>query len=771
MLRFIQRNQITSNIQLHESKLINQLLLSRGFQSAAEADAFLRPSLDSLHDPFLFRDMRIAVDIIQTAIRNQEKIAVFGDYDCDGVCASTILSKAIQMAGGIVHYTVPSREDGYGLNNAAIYQLSEEYRVLITVDLGIRNAAEIELAKSLGLKVIVSDHHQLPDHLPKADAILHPMLKPYPFPSLCGAGVAFKIACALLGERAFELLEFAAIATVGDIVPLLDENRILVRYGFERIKNTSNLGLKILNNLARLDEVKELDSGHIAFRIVPRINAAGRMATAKIAVDLFLSSSMEEAQKLAQELESLNQQRKEMEGDILKSALQQVEAMDFSKNKFIVVSGEGWHHGIIGLVAGKLCERYHLPVAAFTVGAQTATASLRSIPGINIYYYLKQCEDLFLKWGGHEQAAGLTLSKENIVAFTQRMNARIIEEVPSSVFVPQQIYDTEITLEEVTLANIEALALFHPTGEANPAPLFLSKGLNLLSAKPVGSPAEHLKLSVEQNEQKRDGIAFGMGNLYSSLSHAVDCIYSIEKNTFMGQSRPQLMVKAVQSTLEAEIEKIKALQEDVLNARRIHFLTSALLKYRSLHNNFTCESNFDANNIYGNLIISYNKNNAIDFYQKNIALFDFCLFAPNSSNGQNCVVLAPDFESIPPKYSHIVFLDGIYCREQMDYVKTYFAEAEISVAQAVHTTAVNALYGGLDRYRMLYRELLKPQSFSAFQLSRTTELSEEAIHYALFVFENLGLLQYDYKYQRVQLASNPQKCDIESNILVKILLR
>lgn len=770
MLQFQKRNETIISKQVHPQAFLNTLLLSRGIDSVEEVERFFHPKLSDLLDPFLFRDMRIAVNILQNAIAKKQKIAVFGDYDCDGVCASTILCKAIKVAGGKVFYTVPSREEGYGLNKAAILALSKEYSVLVTVDLGISNLDEIAYAKSLGLKVIVSDHHQLPDTLPSADAIIHPHLEPYPFPFLCGGAVAFKIALALIGERAFDFLDFAAISTVGDIVALKGENRVIVRHGLERIKQTKNLGLRILCNLAGLDKNPQISSEDVAFRIVPRINAAGRIDSAKIAIDLFQTEEEKDAQELAERLEAFNQSRKQLETQILEEALAQVEQLDFSKQKFIVVQGEAWHHGVIGLVAGKICERYHLPVAAFTVDEEKATASVRSIPGVNVYYFLKKCSDLFSKWGGHEQAAGLTLKKENLSIFTERINEYIQCEVPSTSFISKQVYDSEIQLSEVTLENIEILELFQPCGEGNPAPLFLAKGVEVCSARAVGSNASHLKIAFQEEESIRDGIAFGKGNLYSSLGSNMDCVFSIERNIFLGQTKAQLMIRALKNTFQGEVEKIKAISSDILDSSAMEFYCNALEKYKKNTVDFVASVDFVKRDIYGTLVLSYNKDNALAFYEECVDQFDIFLHSPEEKNGQNAIVLAPNWETIPQKYTNILLLDGAFCEEQIAFVQEIFPNARVSLAKNNQISLEkNLLYTNLEEYREIYKALYKHNNFVLNEICASLHLKRETILYAIFVFQSVGLLEFKPFTQRITLVKNPPKSDIENCLLVKLL--
>ena len=419
MLQFRQ-NGVSGGERLGEYEpWLSDLLRSRGINTPEKAEAFLHPSLSRLHDPMAMQDMDKALRLIREAVDREEGIQVYGDYDCDGVCAASIMWETLtEYAASVgkapkIEWRIPSRHgEGYGLNCAAVREIAREHRLLITVDCGITNHEEVRLAQLLGMRVIVTDHHQLAETPSPADAALNPLLGSYPFRRLCGAGVALKVCQALLGMEALRRrLDLAALATVADLVLLADENRAIVSEGISAILNTDRPGLRALLLLAGIGE--KLTSTDIAFRLAPRINAGGRMEEADQCVRLLLSRDQAEAEQIARHLEENNAARKSEQNRITAEAEDLMRTqVCFRQDLAVVVMGEGWNSGIIGLAAGNLCEKYHFPTIVLSNQNGTATGSCRSIPGVDIHKLLSRCSDLFLRFGGHEQAAGLTMQAE-----------------------------------------------------------------------------------------------------------------------------------------------------------------------------------------------------------------------------------------------------------------------------------------------------------------------------------------------------------------------
>lgn len=548
MLRLIPRLKDDMPTPLLEAGLPVQLarvLWARGVTTPQEAEAFLSPQVSGLHDPYLLHDMQPAVDRIRAALAGGEHITVYGDYDVDGVCASAILVEALRAQGGQVDWYIPSRhKEGYGLNMEAVQALAETASLLITVDCGITSIEEAQEAERLGLDLIITDHHEPPEQLPRALAVVDPLLGEYPFRRLCGAGVAFKLVWALFGQEAVkDLWELAALATVADLVPLLGENRIIVHHGLACIQKTRRAGLKALMAVAGL-EGRTITAGHLGFQIGPRINAGGRLNEASRNVDLLLTKDAHAAEAIARDLNSENSERQRMEMAILKEAEQWVPGnIDFLKDRAMVVVGKGWNTGVVGLVASRLVERYAWPAIVLSENEDgTATGSARSVPGVNIHAALTMCSDLFLRFGGHAQAAGMTLEAEKIPVLRERLNAAIAEVAEPDAYVPAASYDLDITLGEVSIPLIEQLDRLAPTGFGNPSPVFRLSGAHVLEARGVGSDGKHLKLRLEQEGAALDGIAFGLGAMRAGLPEQVDALFSPSINEYMGRRSAQCEV-------------------------------------------------------------------------------------------------------------------------------------------------------------------------------------------------------------------------------------
>ncbi len=539
------------------------LLRSRGIDTEEQACRFLSPSLSGLYDPYLFPDMEKAVGLIRAAISRNEKILIWGDYDADGVCASAILTETLREEGANADYRIPARHtEGYGLNPDGIREIAEQYQLLITVDCGISNEQEILLARKLGMTVIVSDHHEIPETPCPADAVLNPMLGGYPFPRLCGAGVALKICQALQGMAGVEKrLELAALATVADIVPLTDENRIIVREGLSRMEHTVRPGLRALMNTAGVRF--PLKSDDFGFRLGPRINAAGRLADAGQAVRLLITQDSAEADSIAAWLEENNRSRQALEREITEQAIQFVrENADPKHDRILVVEGESWNKGLIGLAAGKLCSRYYLPVIVLSREGDTAVGSCRSIPGVHIFRLLSRCSDLLIRFGGHEQAAGLTVSAENIPELRRRLDALVREAYGDSCFIPVEEYDLELPLSQITPETVSWLDQLEPTGCGNPPPVFLLTDASLQEARRVGRIEQvHLKLTLMKDREIRAGIAFFMGDLADCGLRRIDALYCPEMNAYNGQVTVQLRMKCLRPSQEADRSFLALLQE------------------------------------------------------------------------------------------------------------------------------------------------------------------------------------------------------------------
>lgn len=529
------------------------LLMQRGVDTGEKVHAFLHPSLNQLHDPFLMQGMDKAVSLIRGAVLRKDPVVVYGDYDVDGVCAASMMLLMLRSMGIQADYYIPSRHDeGYGLNEQAVRTLAKDYHLLLTVDCGITSVKEVSLAKELGMRVIVTDHHQLGPELPAADAVLNPLMGVYPFRRLCGAGVALKLIQALGGrDEAAEYLDMAALATIADIVPLTEENRAIAALGLGSLADTKRPGLKALMDAAGMDvkDGKAVKAGQVAFQMAPRLNAGGRLKSASLGVELMLATDSNKAMELAETLNGENANRQKLEAEIFQQALAQVEAeTDFLEDRILIAVGEGWNHGVIGLAASRLTERYHYPSIVLSRTGEECVGSVRSIPGVNIHEMLSACGDLFLRFGGHEQAAGLTMNSSNVTEMKRRLSKAIREKCCPEVYIPVREYDLALPLDQVTEGMAQMIQALQPTGFGNPDPVFLLESAQVQDMRPVGREGAHLKCSLYQEGTLRSAIAFQMGKMAQTMPRLVDVLFSPELNEWNGSITVQCNIKAIRSS-------------------------------------------------------------------------------------------------------------------------------------------------------------------------------------------------------------------------------
>lgn len=470
------------------SPLFIRLLESRGFSDSLLIEKFLFAGLDQLEDPLKMKGMREAVERLRKAVTNKEKILVHGDYDVDGVTATAVLAKTLQILKADYFTFVPERaRDGYGISEDAIRKFhTQGVSILMTADCGIAAHDEIQVARSLGMDVIVIDHHRIPAQgLPQATIILNPQQEDcgYPSQDLSAAGLAFKLAQALIGNQALNFLDLAALSTVADIAPLRDENRIIVRYGLKQLADNPNFGLQALIKSAGIRS-KQLNTGHLGFMLGPRINACGRMSTPEIALRLLVSENLREAESLASVLEEENKLRQKEERQIVKDAIEEAErTAHFNRDRVVVVGKQGWHQGVVGIVASRLVERFSRPALVIGFDASGGKGSGRSVKGFNLFQALESCRDLLQEFGGHEQAVGLSMAYENLPLLRKKIN-EYAQAVPADIFVRQVRSDLKISLQDLNTHFMEELQWLEPHGAGNPRPVFETQNL-LIRTKPV----------------------------------------------------------------------------------------------------------------------------------------------------------------------------------------------------------------------------------------------------------------------------------------------
>ena len=523
--------------------ILARILYARHIDSPASIHQYLAPPEAPSSDPLMLPDMPLAVERIEAALAADEQIVVYGDFDADGMCATALLVSALRRRGARVKAYIPDRfDEGYGLNAAAVESIyAEGARLLITVDCGIRSYTEVALARAIGLEVIITDHHSVPDALPPANAVVDPKRPDsrYPFSELSGTGVAYALAQTLLGSAAEEYLDLVAVATVADIVPLCDENRALVRVGLERLRHQPRPGLAALMQAAGV-VAEQARSSDVAFRLAPRLNAAGRLANARLGYDLLASETIDEARPLAAELDALNQKRQELLEQQCHQARQLLAPQP--DDLCLFVAAEGLHQGLVGLIASRLCEEHYRPAFVMTASDGAYTGSARSIEGFHVTRALEGCADLLLRFGGHEAAAGFTLPVDNYDVFASRLLAQAADALSDQDLVPSRRVDAIVSLGELSVQTPLALDALGPFGEGHPEPLLASRGVVIREVRRMGRDGRHLRLRVSSDNGSIKCVGWGMGALGEQYAagQCVDLLYSPEVDTYNGNASLQL---------------------------------------------------------------------------------------------------------------------------------------------------------------------------------------------------------------------------------------
>ena len=537
-------------------ELLATVLVNRGIVDDEEIRVFLNPTRSDFHDPYLMPDMEIAVERIIKAIDNQEKVIIYGDYDVDGITSITVLKKFLKTCGLEADYYIPNRlSEGYGLNKAAIDYIKEkEYTLIITVDCGISGIEEIEYANSLGIETIVTDHHEPMELLPPAVAIVDLKRKDndtYPFKSLAGCGVVFKLTQALgmrlgIDEKEYlKYLDIVCVGTISDIVPLVDENRVIAKLGLKLVEVTRNPGLKALLNASGS---KVVNSNTISFGIAPRINACGRMGYEEEALKLFLTENLVQASEITERLNKYNRDRQEIEKNIYDEAIKMMEKED-SNAQSIVLGSNNWHHGVIGIVSSKITEMYFKPSILICFEGEDGKGSGRSIPGFDLHEALAETAKYLEKYGGHEMAVGLSLKKNNFNRFKEAFE-KYVEEKDITGIVPIIEIDKQISLKDIDSNIVKQLDLLEPFGEANRRPIFVYKNLKIDSIRAL-SDGKHLKMTLKDGNTIVNAIGFNMGQLSKEymIGDRIDVVGTLEINAYNGREMVQINVKDIMKSL------------------------------------------------------------------------------------------------------------------------------------------------------------------------------------------------------------------------------
>lgn len=763
MLRLIPKNQQKRQIPPELASLglperLLELLLDREIDTPEKIERYLHPKREDLVDPMLMQDMDKAVNVIRDAIEKHEEITVFGDYDVDGVTATAILLTYLRKQGAQVGFYIPDRHgEGYGLNIAAIEQIATHSKLLITVDCGITCAAEVARAKELGMRVIVTDHHQLGPQIPECEAVLNPLLGHYPFRRLCGAGVAFKLVQAMGGTEAIEpLWELAALATIADIVPLMDENRVIVYYGLAAMAATQRPGLIALMESAGVD-LQKVSSSDVAFRMAPRINAGGRLALASRGVQLLTTRRMDTAREIAEELNQDNIRRRELEIEIFQQADEMTrQQIDFMNERAIVVCGEGWNPGVIGLAASRLVEKYKWPTILLSRDGDICVGSARSIPGVNIHEAMSTCRDLFIRFGGHAQAAGLTIEAKNVPEFKRRLSEAIREQAAPEAFIPTEEYDLELELSEMTEAFVDAFSAMQPTGFGNPAPVFCVRGVHTTDVRTIGKDGAHLRMRLAQGSDMRSAIGFRMGDRAANLPEVIEAIITLSINVWQDKRSVQCELRQMQAYMpgKAFIAECQRQSEKISNA----MLSTLCLPDQKAENieRMTLEqaktvlaSEFEKG--YQGILIGVHTLAALKLLNVHLAVMhaqlDYVLEKTEDIRGFNTLVMVPDWANIAFSPRLIVAMDGMLSDGERVLVKEKFPKArviEVTDMRTQSSSAARRLLPDDSSLRQLYRALRQREKTDCTMnvLSAATGLEEDMIRCGMRIMQQLGLIEY-----------------------------
>ncbi|MGX6977849.1 single-stranded-DNA-specific exonuclease RecJ [Vagococcus elongatus] len=543
VVNWLEKNNISS--------FLGELLAKRNITTEEQLAGFFNPSLEELHDPFLLFDMEKAIERLRGGIASGEKIVIYGDYDADGITSVTVLKEAIELVGGEVTVYLPNRfTDGYGPNLDVYKHLIEEgAELIVTVDNGVTGHDAVDYANAMGVDVIITDHHELPDSLPEAYAVIHPRHPKgkYPFGELAGVGVAFKVASALLEEVPEELLDLVAIGTIADLVSLTGENRVLVKLGIEYMGQTHRLGIQALCQVAGID-ISSVSSQTIGFGIGPRLNAIGRLGDATPGVQLLSTFDQKEAEDIAQDIQKKNEQRQKIVADIKKEAMAMVK--DSEPKNIYILAKEGWHEGVLGIVASHIVQATNRPAIILSIDSSTGIAkgSGRSIEAINLFELLQNVEEHLEKFGGHHMAAGLSLQTTHLEQVRQLLNERIFNmAIDFSIGSPLPVEDS-LSINNISESLIEDLQLLEPFGTDNPSPYFLFKDVGIKETRKIGADKKHLKLVLESSGQTLDTIGFGFGDEADEFETAeeLSVVGTIGLNVWNGIKKPQLLLKDFQ---------------------------------------------------------------------------------------------------------------------------------------------------------------------------------------------------------------------------------
>ena len=759
--------------------IVMRALRARGIVTEEERRRFMYPDLSMLRDPFGLPGMRAAVDRIEEALVSGESICIYGDYDVDGICATTILLHYLLSIGAEASYRIPSRHDeGYGISRRAIDALKASgVSLIITVDNGISAADEIAYAKELGIDVIVTDHHIPPERIPECTAVICHSIEGCDYPKyLCGAGVALKLIQALGGvEAAEEYIFLVGVATVADVVPLLDENRLLVKYALDSLnKGECCLGMRML--LESLNSRKPYSVYSIGFGVAPRLNASGRMGDASLGVELFMTEDEAEAARIIEELTRLNEQRQAEEQAILDEAIAMVEDIDIADKHAILLSSDKWNSGVIGIAASRLTEMYHRPTILFSKHDNALKGSARSIEGVNIHDALKANSEMFLRFGGHAKAAGVTMEREMFPAFCEAFEKYLAENTAPELFVPRRGYEFDEDLAEITMDLVRQLDMLAPYGEGNPCPVFHISNVSPYHIRRFGCDGQHLRMDLRQNRFSFESVYFCGGRSFDNIMKAdsISLLYTPFINSWNGSDNLQMRVISVRPDLPRCPSRF-------LKSNSFQFYRSYLfdMEYHDreaeLPPLFTDSISQAVRSSFAGLMVlaftTEGAENALrELASEGVENFEVCFGGiPEGVFSGNVLLIAPNVDKLPSKgYNKIVFADEPYCvglyaavHDALPGAELFRTGRQYDIADICSGFSISRDEMGL--YYKTIVSLLNSKTYSVTELA--TKLSDSLkrpIHqtvFALKVFRQLGFIEHDNgRAVRLQ-KTEPKKLD------------
>ena len=786
------------NKKMKISPEIGQILKNRGINSEEDAEIFINPSLDYLRDPFLMRDMEKAVYRIEYAIENNQNIWIYGDYDVDGVSSTSVLCLYFDSIGFPVKYYIPNRlEEGYGINEDAIGVLKNQgCDLLISVDCGITSVKEVELANQLGIDVIITDHHEVQDEIPNAYAVINPKQKNcnYPFDMLCGCGVAFKLIQALTPAEEFKTsmynyLEIVTLATICDIVPLVDENRIIVKNGLKLMKDGINLGLKELIKVCGIDTDK-IGSSHVGFSIGPRINASGRLGYSYLGVELFTTKSKEEAIEIASLLEDKNNERQMIEAKMYQEAEDIINGDErYKDDKVLVIANKGWQHGVIGIVASKLTEKYYKPTILLTIEDEEATGSARSIKGFSIFDTLVKCSDLLGKFGGHEQAAGLSMDKNNIDELRRRVNEIADYNLTDEDMIENISVEFELNEGSIDFNLIEELHSLEPFGMSNPSPRFIIRDLEIRSIFRMGKEKNHLKLNLEK-DKVYECVGFNMAYMAENyeVGDKVDVLFQLDENNYMGNRKIQFLLKDIRlaypKNASKNINSIKLFEnlKPCIESKDIENMNENINIYGSKDINIFDYIN-DKSLIIANSINGFFK--AVSDLSLTEYEFDINYNIIEKINDKVQLIFFPYIDKIDLKrYNNIILYDYLYNIEEYSFLEEYTNnQCEIIKYYDKNdliyiNNIVNSIIPSREEFIALYKLVSKYREvkINILEIKSNLNIAPIKLFAMLNVFKDLELMNFniDNKSNTLNMEIMPKpssKIDLSSSLILQGLNR